>query len=162
MRLLDRPQPAVCALGFAALLSACGPSTVERARLDKLEQRMSVLEKQVATASPGPPGKAAAPPPAAPIDVSHYQEGAVATVRPAPTDSRTLAEIPSDSVGGFIYTGGPIALHDLASGGVLHTGLTGVALEGWLKALKSGRYEFGEDLHGSLGPGSITGAPCLL
>ena len=86
----------------------------------------------------------------------------MATAHAAPADTRTLAEIPPDSVGGFIYTGGPIALHDLSSRGVRYPGLAGVELQGWLKARQSERYEFGEDLHGSLGPGSITCAPCLL
>jgi hypothetical protein len=69
--------------------------------------------------------------------------------------------VPADSVGGFVFTGGPITLHDLYAQGVRYTGLAGIELQGWLKTTEAGRYELGEDLHGLPG-GVIAGANCVL
>ena len=61
------------------------------------------------------------------------------TLRPA--TAVAAHEIPADSVGGFIYTGGSLQLADLKDHGVHYTGLTGVEWQGWLRARDSGRYE---------------------
>jgi hypothetical protein len=61
--------------------------------------------------------------------------------------------IPPDSVGGFIYTGGPLQLADLADHGVRYAGLTGVEWHGWSLLLVS-RFRSGLWLPSDrLGPG---------
>ncbi len=57
-----------------------------------------------------------------------------------------LSEIPPDSVGGFTYTGGPIALTDIKTRGVRYAGPVGVEIQGWLQAKEAGRYQIGTDL----------------
>ena len=73
-------------------------------------------------ASPPPAGQdAPSPAPAAPAvpNTAHssYQPGAVAIVHAAPDKPRDLQAIPADSVGGFVYDGGPVSLNDLGSWG---------------------------------------------
>lgn len=159
----DRLLASVCALALLAL-SSCGPAGVEKARVDRLEQRINALEKRLngAPSSGHSAGVLARARSSAPPDVASYLPGAVAVVHAAPTNPRVLAEVPADSVGGFVYTGGPIVLHDLSDPGVRYTGLTGVELQGWFRAAQAGRYQFGEDLHGTLGPSAIVGADCTL
>jgi hypothetical protein len=68
-----------------------------------------------------------------------YQPGAVAIIHAAPDQPRDLQTIPADSVGGFVYDGGPVALNDLRAKGVRYTGLAGLELQGWLKVTTAGR-----------------------
>jgi len=158
-----------CAATLLAL-SACGQGGGDKARLDRIEHRLDALEQRQgagagpsAAASPAPSGPApAGGAPAAPGgDASTYAPGAVAVVHAAPANARQIEEVPADSVGGFVYSGGPITLHDLSAQGVRYAGLTGVELQGWLKTTEAGRYELGEDVHGLAG-GSIVGASCVL
>ncbi len=86
--------------------------------------------------------------------------GAVAIIHAAPTTPGAAHEIPPDSVGGFIYTGGPLQLADLADHGVRYTGLTGVEWQGWLRATETGRYEF--DMDGStVSVNNFTNPTCI-
>lgn len=159
-----RPLPAfVCTFALLAT-SACTPQA-DSARLDRIEKRLDALETRTVAAAAATVVKPSASGPAAPaakLDLSTYSPGAIAVVHAAPTNTRTLSEVPADSVGGFVYTGGPLALHDLAGRGVRYTGLGGVELQGWFKAAQAGRYQFGEDMHGTLGPGAIIGTDCVL
>jgi hypothetical protein len=167
---LRRPILAgACAAALLAL-SACGQGSGDKARLDRIEHRLDALEQrlgagasQSAPPSPVPSGPAPAvgAPAASGGDASTYAPGAVAVVHAAPANARQIEEVPTDSVGGFVYTGSPITLHDLSAQGVRYTGLTGIELQGWLKTTQAGRYELGEDLHGSPG-GVIVGANCVL
>jgi hypothetical protein len=167
---LRRPILAgACAAALLAL-SACGQGGGEKVRLDRIEHRLDALEQrlgagasQSAPPSPVPSGPAPAvgAPAASGGDASTYAPGAVAVVHAAPANARQIEEVPTDSVGGFVYTGSPITLHDLSAQGVRYTGLTGIELQGWLKTTQAGRYELGEDLHGSPG-GVIVGANCVL
>lgn len=75
-----------------------------------------------------------------------YKPGAIAVAHPAPKDEKSLTEIPSDKVGGFIYQGGPIVLTDIATRGVRYAGAAGVELQGWFRAKEAGRYQFATDL----------------
>lgn len=155
-----RAGAALVLLGVAG----CGPQGADRAQVDRLEQRVAALEKRLGDRA-APSGRSAGaevPAAAAPPDTFSYLPGAVAVAHAAPTNPRLLAEVPVDSVGGFVYTGGPLALHDLSDRGVRYAGLTGVELQGWFKATQAGRYQFGEDLHGTLGPSAIVGADCTL
>lgn len=153
----------VCVLA----LTGCGQGDMN-ARIDRLDQRIAALERRVdamgAATTPysANPGAAARVAPATSMPSSaNYEAGAIAVIHAAPPDARTLAEVPPDSVGGFVYTGGPLTLHDLSAQGVRYTGLAGVELQGWFKAADGGRYQFGADLHGTSG-GSIVGADCGL
>ena len=160
----DRLRRPALAAGLL-ILSACGRGD-DPARLDRLSDRVTALERRVDALTPAPAASRAAPGQVAPsipaASSATYAAGAIAVVHPAPTNARVLAEVPADSVGGFVYTGGPLALHDLSSRGVRYAELAGVELQGWFKAAQAGRYQFGEDLHGTLGPGAIVGADCAL
>jgi hypothetical protein len=86
--------------------------------------------------------------------------GAVAIIHPAPVTAAAAREIPADSVGGFIYTGGPIQLADLSDRGVRYAGLTGVEWQGWLRATEAGRYQL--ELDGdTVSPNNFTNSTCV-
>jgi len=78
-----------------------------------------------------------------------YKPGALAVARAAPRDTNGLAEVPPDSVGGFVYEGGPMSLTDIRTRGVRYAGPVGVELQGWLRAREAGRYQIGTDLTAS-------------
>jgi hypothetical protein len=121
---LRRPILAgACAAALLAL-SACGQGGGEKVRLDRIEHRLDALEQrlgggasQSAPPSPVPSGPAPAvgAPAASGGDASTYAPGAVAVVHAAPANARQIEEVPTDSVGGFVYTGSPITLHDLSA-----------------------------------------------
>jgi hypothetical protein len=84
----------------------------------------------------------------------------VAIIHPAPVTPAAAREIPTDSVGGFIYTGGPVQLADLTDRGVRYAGLTGVEWQGWLRAAETGRYQF--ELDGdTVSPNNYTNSTCV-
>ena len=68
-------------------------------------------------------------------------------------------EIPPDSVGGFIYTGGPLQLADLADHGVCYAG-HGAEWQGWLCAKETGRYELEVD-GSTFSPNNYTSSTCV-
>jgi hypothetical protein len=163
---LRRPILAgACAAALLAL-SACGQGGGDKSRLDRIEHRLDALEQRLgAGAHPSPvpsqPAPAVSAPAASGGAASTYAPGAVAVVHAAPANARQIEDVPTDRVGGFVFTGGPITLHDLSAQGVRYTGLAGIELQGWLKTTEAGRYELGEDLHGLPG-GVIAGANCVL
>jgi hypothetical protein len=161
----DLRRPILAGACAAALLAlgACGQGGSDKARLDRIDHRLDALELRLgASASPcARPAPAVGAPAASGGNASTYAPGAVAVVHAAPANARQIEEAPADSVGGFVYTGGPITLHDLSARGVRYNGLTGIELQGWLKTTEAGRYELGEDLHGFPG-GTIVGANCVL
>jgi hypothetical protein len=160
---LRRPILAGACAAALLVLGACGQGGSDKARLDRIEHRLDALEQRLgAGASPSArPAPAVGAPAASRGNTSSYAPGAVAVVHAAPANARQIEEAPGDSVGGFVYTGGPITLHDLSAQGVRYTGLAGIELQGWLKTTEAGRYELGEDLHGFPG-GVIIGANCVL
>ena len=86
--------------------------------------------------------------------------GALAIIHAAPDTPTAAQEIPPDSVGGFIYTGGPLQLADLTDRGVRYAGLTGVEWQGWLRAKEAGRYQL--DIDGStVSPNNYTLSTCV-
>ena len=86
--------------------------------------------------------------------------GALAIIHAAPDTPTAAQEIPPDSVGGFIYTGGPLQLADLTDHGVRYAGLTGVEWQGWLRAREAGRYQL--DVDGStVSPNDFTFSTCI-
>lgn len=141
------------------------PATASPAQLDRIERKLDEVLRRLEAFN----GKAGQAPSPAPSGVAasvpsnpDYRPGAVAVVHAAPVKTSQLAEVPADSVGGFVYTGGPITLHDLSSRGVLYTGLAGIELQGWLKVKEPGRVQLGEDLRATLGPSTVVGPECLL
>lgn len=165
MRFSGAQPPALAAL---LMLAACSDhGAAERARLDRIEQRLDALEKRVAqTGAPATTSRTAAPPTLsaapAPADARKLSLGAVAVFHPAPQHAEQLGETPADSVGGFVYTGGAIALDDAASRGARYAGLTGVELQCWLRAKEAGRYQLGADIRTRLGLNQFLSPDCIL
>jgi hypothetical protein len=86
--------------------------------------------------------------------------GALAIIHAAPTTPAAAHEIPPDSVGGFVYTGDPLQLADLADHGVRYAGLAGIEWQGWLRAKETGRYEL--EIDGStVSPNNYTSSTCV-
>jgi hypothetical protein len=150
--------------------SAQSPPT----QLDRIEQKLdTILHRldqlqpqpgQAAAPSPPPSGPAPAAAPASAPALSSAPEtlagGAVAIIHAAPATPVAAHEIPADSVGGFIYTGGPLQLADMADRGVRYTGLAGVEWQGWLRTRETGRYQF--ELDGNtVSPNNYTGSTCV-
>lgn len=162
-------------LTAAFLTPACGqggkPAVARDARqdqLDRIEKKLDDVLRRLDAAPPAPApttGSAAAPDTPGPSSTAgseSYKPGAVAVARAAPSDTRQLADVPTDSVGGFVYTGGPIVLSDLSDRGVRYTGLAGVELQGWLRAKETGRYQIAADLGARFGSNAVAGLPCTL
>jgi hypothetical protein len=125
-------------------------ATATDERLDRIEGKLDeILRRLGAQRAPtlrpaGAPALATAATAAAnnanlAIDTSAYKAGALAIFHRAPDYARDLQQIPADSVGGFVYSGGVVALNDLRNKGVRFTGLAGVELQGWLKVATPGR-----------------------
>ena len=156
------------ALAAVLLLAACsGKGAAERARLDNIERRVTALEKRIGQAgtpaSPTPPrATLAAAGASSGSDVSALSPGAVALLHPAPARAPQLGEIPADTVGGFIYSGGAIPLNDPTSRGARYAGPTGVELQGWLRAREAGRYQLGAEIRTRLGPNQLLAPDCIL
>ncbi len=141
-----------------------GQSQLDRieGKLDEVLRRLDQLHPQPSGAVPGQatpsgvsnPSPAPGEPPAPAL--AAYKPGAVAVAHPAPKDVNSLSEIPADDVGGFVYTGGPIALTDIRTRGVRYAGPVGAEIQGWLRAKEAGCYQIGTDLNAHFGSG-----PCL-
>jgi hypothetical protein len=115
-------------------------------QLDRIEQKLDTMLRRLDQLQPGQVGGAPPVPPTDAAAVSSTPDslagGALAIVHAAPATAVAAHEIPPDSVGGFIYTGGPLQLADLADHGVHYAGLAGVEWQGWLRTKETGRYEF--------------------
>jgi hypothetical protein len=165
---------AISLLSGTTAASAQAPPT----QLDRIEQKLDTILHRLDESRPGPlaPSQSASPaaesdrlaaPPASGTATSALVStpdvlaaGALAIIHAAPTTAVAAREIPADSVGGFVYTGGSLQLADLKDHGVRYTGLTGVEWQGWLRAKETGRYEL--DLDGnSVSPNTSNTATCL-
>lgn len=156
--------------GTAAASAQTPPTQLDRIeqKLDLILHRLDQLQPDqtagaLATPRPSAPGPVA-PPGAGVAAGSSASEtlaaGAVAIIHAAPTTPLAAHEIPADSIGGFIYTGGALQLADLKDRGVHYAGLTGVEWQGWLRASESGRYEF--ELDGStVSARNFTSSTCV-
>ena len=135
------------------------PAPPRDAQLDRIERKLDDVLKRL-----GAGGAPAAQTEKTPEseNPANYRPGALAIVHAAPASARLLSEVPVDSVGGFTYSGGPIALHDLNSRGVNFSGLAGIELQGWLKVKQPGRMQFVADLHGTLASNVFVPPECLL
>jgi hypothetical protein len=150
------------------------PSPPEPSQLDRIETKLDELLRRMDQPRPQPSGagQAAAAaggtatspagpgaPPAASGEA--YKPGALAVAHAAPRDANSLAEVPPDSVGGFVYEGGPILFTDIRTRGVRYAGPVGVELQGWLRAKEAGRYQIGADLTAAF-KGSPVAPMCYL
>ena len=154
------------ALSTAARAQATTPA--EQAQLDRIEHKLDEVLRRLDQAPPRSPetapgqtpsGSARPPSPALPVA---YKPGALAIAHAAPKDVNGLSEIPPDAVGGFVYTGGPIAFTDIRTRGVRYAGPVGVELQGWLQAREAGRYEIGTDLTAHFPVGFAIAPTCFL
>lgn len=91
-----------------------------------------------------------------------YKPGALAVAHAVPRDANGLADIPPDSVGGFVYDGGPIAFTDIRTRGVRYASPAGVEFQGWLRAKEAGRYQIGTDLTARFTNGAMIAPTCFL
>ena len=134
--------------------AASPPSQLDRieSKLDEVLRRLDQPRAQPSGATQGQPAPSEAAAslsstgqaPAA--SAQAYKPGALAIAHAAPKDVNSLSEIPPDSVGGFTYSGGPIAFTDIKTRGVRYAGPVGVEIQGWLQAKEAGRYQIGTDL----------------
>lgn len=165
---MRRPYALAGALIVALALGACSDrDKAEQDRLAKIEHRLDVLEGRMgATAAAPLPSSALAPSGQANATSAPVQQtlspGAIGVLHPAPAHADQLGEVPPDSVGGFVYAGGPVALHDPASRGARYAGLTGLELQGWLRAKEAGRYQLAVEISGGLGSNAILSPDCIL
>jgi len=143
-------------------------------QLDRIEGKLDELLRRMDQPRPQPSGtgqsaaavSGAATSPAGPgasstVSGEAYKPGALAVARAAPRDANSLAEVPPDSVGGFVYEGGPIPFTDIRTRGVRYAGPVGVELQGWLRAREAGRYQIGADLTAAF-KGSPIAPTCFL
>ena len=101
------------------------------------------------------------PPPPGVADPEPYKAGAIAIARPAPEKQSALDEIPADSVGSFVYTGGAIPLNDLSRNGVRYPGLAAVELQAWLKVTQPGRTQIGVEYRATTGTSILSDPTCV-
>lgn len=167
--LMDRAPRTVLSAAAVAITALIAPAHAQRAttdptQLDRIERKLDEVLRRLDAGDGGKAGRAPAAPggAASAVPEAAYRPGAGAVIRAAPGRASQLAEVPADSVGAFLYTGGTLALHDLSSRGVRYTGLAGVELQGWLKVKEPGRLQLGEDLRATLGPSIVLGPECLL
>ncbi len=131
-------------------------------RLDRIENKLDeILRRLNAASTPTAPSPAAAAPAVLNTAEASYQPGAVAIVHAAPDRPRDLQAIPADSVGGFIYDGGPVALNDLRAKGVRYAGLAGLELQGWLKVTTAGRTQLAVEYRATTGGNAVIPPSCL-
>jgi hypothetical protein len=167
---MSLPRLALLIAGIMSSGVASASAQAPPTQLDRIEQKLDTILRRLEQPTPGqvpgaqsaPPSSATAPasPPAGAPAPETLAAGAVAIIHPAPVAPAAAREIPTDSVGGFIYTGGPVQLADLADRGVRYAGLTGVEWQGWLRATETGRYQF--ELDGdTVSPNNFTNSTCV-
>jgi len=159
---------AVLALPPAAHAQTPAPATPAPSapdQLDRIEQKLDELLRRLDQAHPQSSGAAnlsPAPGTASAAAPEAYKPGALAVAHAVPRDANGLADIPPDSVGGFIYDGGPIAFTDIRTRGVRYAGPAGVEFQGWLRAKEAGRYQIGTDLTARFANGAMIAPTCFL
>jgi hypothetical protein len=158
------PRLAVLAAGLSLAGTASVCAQTAPTQLDRIEQKLDTILHRLDQMQPGqtdgtrPTASAATPSLSSAPDT--LAGGALAIIHAAPDTPTAAQEVPPDSVGGFIYTGGPLQLADLADHGVRYAGLTGVEWQGWLRAREAGRYQL--DVDGStVSPNDFTFSTCI-
>ena len=155
---------AVLAIGLSLAGTASAFAQPAPSQLDRIEQKLDTilhrLDQMPPAQADGTPPTASAATPALSSAPETLAGGALAIIHAAPETPTAAQEIPPDSVGGFIYTGGPLQLADLTDHGVRYAGLTGVEWQGWLRAKEAGRYQL--DIDGStVSPNNYTLSTCV-
>jgi hypothetical protein len=144
--LLLHPRLVVLVVGIGLAGVASSSAQTAPTQLDRIEQKLDTilhrLDQGQAASAPSSPRSATADIASAPETLAG---GALAIIHAAPATAAAAHEIPPDSVGGFVYTGGPLQLADLADHGIRYAGLVGVEWQGWLRAKETGRYELEVD-----------------
>ena len=164
-------------IGGSCLALAQDPQGGSEKQLDRIEQKLDriiehlgITESDSSSAkadnirpsigndpskakNPTLPGTADAP--------QNYERGAVAIARVAPARTKDLAEIPADSIGGFIYIGGAIPLSELSRNGVVYPDLAAVELQGWLKVAEPGRTQLAVEYRITTGSNAIISPGCI-
>ncbi len=158
------PLFAVLAASTAVVDVAPASAQTAPTQLDRIEQKLDTILHRLDQIEPGQAAGKPPSPPAATTSIPSAPEtlagGALAIIHAAPTTPAAAHEIPPDSVGGFIYNGGPLQLADLADHGVRYAGLVGVEWQGWLHTTETGRYEF--DIDGStVSANNFTNPTCI-
>lgn len=167
-------MPRISLVVATLLVSAATASAqTQPTQLDRIEHKLNLvlhrldqIQAELRSTRSAAPVAAARKPPvpsvtsAADSSPETMAAGAVAIVHAAPVNPVSARQIPANSVGGFIYTGGTLQLSDLANHGVRYAGLAGIEWQGWLRATESGRYEF--ELDGStVSPNNFTDSTCI-
>ena len=117
---------------------AASPSS--QTQLDRIEGKLDDILRRLPPPNPGQTAASPAPAQASAAPQEADQPGLLVFARPAPHDQRSLPDVPTDSVGGFVYAGGPLPLSDPSNRGVVHyTGAVGYERQGWLRARELGR-----------------------
>ena len=162
------------ALPLAGHAQAPGSAPPGQSQLDRIEGKLDEVLRRLdqprpqlpgaiqgqGTLSGSNPSPAPGEPPAP--SLAAYKPGALGVAHPAPKDINSLSEVPADSVGGFVYAGGSIALTDIRTRSVRYAGPAGVEIQGWLKAKEAGRYQIGTDLNAHFGNGAVLAPTCFL
>lgn len=179
----------LAALAATTLLAAAGQVLAQenaadatKQQLDRIEQKLdrilerldtaeqpggsiaagaAILPSPAADAASGNAGDIPPPPGVAESASTAYKPGAVAIAHAAPERQNALAEIPADSVGSFVYSGGAIPLNELSRSGVRYTGLAAVELQGWLKVDEPGRTQLGVEYRAVTGANAIANPACI-
>ena len=162
-------------LASPAQTTAATPTPASQSQLDRIESKLDAVLRRLDQLQRPPPGAVQSPPvsagassslpvsgePPAPPPAA-YKAGALVVARPAPKDANSLAEVPADDVGGFVYAGGPVALTDIRTRGVRYAGPVGAEIQGWLRAREAGRYQIGTDLEVHFKAGFYFAPACFL
>jgi hypothetical protein len=156
---MSRLSLAVLVAGITVSGTTPAPAQSSPTQLDRIEQKLDTILHRLDQLQAGP-AEPTDGPPALSSRPETMAAGAVAIIHAAPVTQPAAREIPADSVGGFVYTGGSIQLGDLTDRGVHYTGLTGVEWQGWLRARETGRYQL--ELDGStVSPNNFTNSACV-
>lgn len=143
--------------------AAANPTPLSETQLDRIESKLDDLLRRLPPAAPASPSTAERPP--APPNVATPGEadrpGSLALARPVGRDERTLGDVPQDSVGGFVYSGGPLPFSDPASRAIRYNGLVGYELQGWLKVAEEGRYQLGTEVTARFAVGAFVPPTCV-
>jgi len=158
--------------GSVPLLAQEGGGASVEQRLDSIEQKLDRILQRLDERGPLaagtiiPPAPASEtrtdiPPPPGVATPEPFKSGAVAIARTAPKGPDALPEIPADSVGSFVYSGGAIQLSDLSRSGVRYEGVAAVELQGWLKVNEPGRTQIAVEYRATTGSKAYLSPSCI-
>jgi len=105
--------------------------------------------------------KAASAQAAPQTDTSSYKRGVVAIAHIAPDKADALSDIPADSLGSYVYTGGALPLSELSRNGVVYDGLGAIELQGWLKVTEPGRTQLAVEYRATTGSNVFRSPTCI-